>query len=286
MVISKDPMVAIKNFYPPESLKDYVKYFWHLETRELNNTRKRFQIFPDGLPGLLFHHHNGRQVLELPDQQKLPLSFVYGLSTHAFTNYTSNQFSAVGVSLYPWVLNLFFDINHMEFSNQIIDLRDFCRAALNEEVLRAPDAETAIKILSGYLMQKLNGKRREDLLIKDSIKRINNNNGTLIRDLSEIYQLSERQFERRFKQTTGISPYQYFKITRFQSALKRINFNPVENLSAIAYAAGFADQSHFIREFNRYSGLTPNSYLKIKHQNQALLSGHIHQNIPQRILLS
>lgn len=278
-------MLIIQNFHPAECLRNHVKYFWKLEAGELNSTRQCFQIFPDGLPGLLFHHHHGKQALELPDKQKLPASFVYGLSTRAFTNYTNTEFSAIGVSLYPWALHTIFKINSAEFSNQMVALEDLTDFTLNERLFNAPDADNAIKILSGYLIQKINFTLSEDLVIKDSIQQISNNPEALIRDLIENYQLSERQFERRFKHTTGVSPYQYSKVLRFQRSLTKLNFYPDEHLSAVAYSSGFADQSHFIREFKQYSGVTPNSYLKIKQQNQHLLSGHVQHTIPQRILL-
>ncbi|MET4140297.1 AraC family transcriptional regulator [Pedobacter sp. UYP1] len=277
-------MLAIQNFHPPECLRNYVKYFWYMDANALNNSRKCFRIFPDGLPGLLFHHHNGQQVLELPDGQKLPSSFIYGLSTHAFTNYSSTGFSAIGVSLYPWAFHRIFKIDSVECSNNMLALDDLTAFTLNEKLFDAPNADTAIKILSGYLIQKVNCAAREDQLIKDSIRQINNNPNTLIRDLSKSFGLSERQFERRFKQTAGISPYQYFKVLRFQRSLTALNFNLTQSLSAVAYCSGFADQSHFIREFKQYSGITPNSYLKLNQQNQQILSGHIRQNIPQRIL--
>jgi AraC-like DNA-binding protein len=31
----------------------------------------------------------------------------------------------------------------------------------------------------------------------------------------------------------------------------------------IGYDSGFADQSHFIRTFKKYTGLTPSAYLKM-----------------------
>lgn len=277
-------MLTIQNFHPPECLRNYVKYFWYIDANTLNNSRKCFHVFPDGLPGLLFHHHNGQQVLELPDGQKLPSSFIYGLSTHAFTNYTSTAFSAIGVSLYPWEFHRIFKVDSVECSNKMVAFDDLTAFTLNEKLFNAPNAAAAIKILSGYLIQKVGCAASEDQLIKDSIRQMNNNPETLIRDLIKDCQLSERQFERRFKQTTGISPYQYFKVLRFQRSLTALNFNPAESLSAVAYSSGFADQSHFIREFKQYSGITPNSYLKLKQQNQQMLSVHIHQNIPQRIL--
>lgn len=35
------------------------------------------------------------------------------------------------------------------------------------------------------------------------------------------------------------------------------------NQAQIAYASGYADQSHFIREFRQFSGYTPGALLKV-----------------------
>lgn len=66
---------------------------------------------------------------------------------------------------------------------------------------------------------------------------------------------SPRQLERDFHAAIGLSPKQFASIARFDWAagqLRRQAPGP-----GFAFAAGYADQAHFIHEFNRYAGVAP-----------------------------
>ena len=71
---------------------------------------------------------------------------------------------------------------------------------------------------------------------------------------------SRRVFERRFKARTGFSPALFQRIVRFQRCYRMLERGEVANLTELAMARGYADQSHFIRDFKRFSGLNPRSY--------------------------
>lgn len=92
--------------------------------------------------------------------------------------------------------------------------------------------------------------------------------------LQSISGMSERSLERYFQDNIGITPRDYLGIERFnkfaftlshkRSGLKEIS------LLQLALDAGYYDQSHFIRQCKRYSGLTPNKFFK---EYNAVLSG-------------
>ena len=88
---------------------------------------------------------------------------------------------------------------------------------------------------------------------------------TSITELSGIACLSKKQFERSFNSFVGINPKEYTRIVRFQKALAQMQYQPGKeiNQAQIAYTSGYADQSHFIREFKQFCGYTPMSLLKI-----------------------
>jgi AraC-like DNA-binding protein len=78
-------------------------------------------------------------------------------------------------------------------------------------------------------------------------------------DLAGVAGLSVRAFERQFRRFFHRSPQQYVKRVRVRTAcyaLVRSGLPLVE----IAQAHGFADQSHFAREFRREVGMTPSDY--------------------------
>ena len=85
-----------------------------------------------------------------------------------------------------------------------------------------------------------------------------------VTELSSIACLSKKQFEREFQSHVGMNPREYTRIVRFQKALAQMQYQPNGiNQAQIAYASGYADQSHLIREFKRLCGYTPMSLLKI-----------------------
>lgn len=53
-----------------------------------------------------------------------------------------------------------------------------------------------------------------------------------------------------------MNPKEYRRIARFQRALRMMQLGS-RDYADIAYANGYSDQSHFIRDFRQFSGMTP-----------------------------
>jgi AraC family transcriptional regulator len=68
-----------------------------------------------------------------------------------------------------------------------------------------------------------------------------------------------RQFHHYYACTLG----EYIRKLRVEKALTLIKERE-HSLTEIAFASGFADQSHFIRAFKRFTGLLPLAYKKNK----------------------
>lgn len=79
-----------------------------------------------------------------------------------------------------------------------------------------------------------------------------------IRDLTQHIGLSQSALERRFHQSVGVSPKKFAMLVRLQRAI-RLKENGIRT-STIAHAAGYFDHSHFINDFQRITGNTPEAY--------------------------
>lgn len=84
----------------------------------------------------------------------------------------------------------------------------------------------------------------------------------LFRPLAEIaaaFTLSERQFERRFRSSTGQSLRAFRQQFRWSRLVREVVFGrrQAPNWVDAAYGGGYADQSHLHRDFRRYTGHTP-----------------------------
>ncbi|MGC1394377.1 MAG: AraC family transcriptional regulator [Coleofasciculaceae cyanobacterium] len=71
--------------------------------------------------------------------------------------------------------------------------------------------------------------------------------------------LSHYYFCSLFKQSIGISPWQYVIKQRVERA-KQLLKNSEVAISEVALACGFANQSHLNKHFRKLTGIAPNCY--------------------------
>ena len=79
------------------------------------------------------------------------------------------------------------------------------------------------------------------------------------RHLASLSNMSLRAFERQFRAAFHLTPQKFLRKLRLRIATRALMYTD-ESLSAIALNCGFADQSHFSREFRRQFGRTPREY--------------------------
>ncbi len=78
-------------------------------------------------------------------------------------------------------------------------------------------------------------------------------------DLAALLGMSQFHFSHLFKQSIGITPYQYLlqqRIERAKQLLKQTN----SSIMDIAFACGFSSHSHLSKQFRQTTGITPKSY--------------------------
>jgi AraC-like DNA-binding protein len=79
------------------------------------------------------------------------------------------------------------------------------------------------------------------------------------RHLASLSNMSLRAFERQFRAAFHLTPQRFLRKLRLRLASRALIYTD-DSLAAIAVTCGFADQSHFSREFRRHFGRTPRDY--------------------------
>lgn len=250
-------------YRPQPTLEKFVEYFWTFDGSD-NPCVRTLEMFPTGVSGVLFQHHNGRPALgSTLDGHPVthggcPTSFVYGKRTETRHTFANGPFALTGVVLTPQGLRTLFKIDPGSLSDGSVPINEFSRQNVSDHLLNARSGRERVAVLSEFLIGHANNAAPEDLLVTESLHYIRRAiQSVRVRDLLKLLKVSERQFQRRFARAIGLSPHQYIRIVRFRKALQLMKAHQFQRLSDVAYDLCYADQSHFIKDVEAFSGYRP-----------------------------
>jgi AraC-like DNA-binding protein len=245
---------------PPPHLAPYVRSFWTLESGQAYTHRN----MADGCAEMVFHYQTVFDEL-LPNghTETAAASAIQGPSQQ-YRRFTATKgFGIFGVYLYPFALNGLFNIPVTAISNQMPSVQEFLGAEgrwLEEQMMLARSNTQRINAVIQFLEKQLRKHHRPLHPVAGAVRQlIHTQAAGSLRNLSAQYCLSERQFERRFKELAGFSPKLYARIMRFQAATSQFS-GKKQSLTQLAYQCGYYDQAHFIHDFKEFSGFTPSAY--------------------------
>lgn len=253
-------------YAPSELLSSYVKYYWTLEdVRDSSLARER--IFPDGCMELIFHYgdpfskyYNENATL------KQPRSFIHG-QLHSFMDVQANgKIGLFSIRFMPQGLHSFLKMSADDLTDHAVPVQEIWGndgLLLEEKIMEAKSTRQRIQIVEDFLLRHLIVRRSGNDEINYCVRTILNSTELIaIEKLSSEVNMGRRHLERKFIDAVGLSPKLFARISRFQSVLNLIEKNKTSSLTTIAYATGFYDQSHFIKDFKEFTGLNPKHYFK------------------------
>lgn len=255
--------MEFKQIPPPAYLSPYIRYYWMLESSSA--AEGSFRTIADGSPGLIFQPAD--QGIMYQNDKALPGIFLFGQATGHANIRVEGRFAATGIFFKPNALKAVFGMNAGSLTDTCMDLAPEAKKQgfyLTEQLAAANTENERTDLLSAYLLTLIRKHEgRNDRQMQYAMSRIMQSNGGIgIKELREEVSLTERSFERRFKQYVGITPKLFARITRFQGSLHQLRQNDFDKLSDIAFGNDYADQSHFIRAFREFAGISPLQYHK------------------------
>ena len=253
-----------QTFHPSVTLAPYVRFFWALEGEVKQGEEFVHRSMADGCVEIVFHYRTSFDELDAEGNRTYsPISSIQAQST-AFRRFSANEsFGIFGAYLFPYAIPRLFAYPASDFTNISPDLESTFGLEgrlIEEQIISAFNNEARVEIVSRFLESKLSVSTRELPTIYHAIHSVLDAAGDVrISELAREHALSTRQFERKFKEFAGLNPKLYSRVVRFQAATQH-KFAGVRDLTEIAYACGYYDQSHFINDFRQFSGYTPKEY--------------------------
>jgi AraC-like DNA-binding protein len=253
---------------PSQHLTGYVRFYWFVE----GNLPYVHHAFAYPCPEFIFCYKGHFKYSIKQGKDTILTSTIFG-QTETFSRVTLNNeyFGIFGVHLYPHAFSQLFRLPANELSNHYATLNAVLGKdgeMLEEKVMLASNNTQRAKLVSDFLEARLKNVKTEHTSISSAITTIvNSYHASSVQALADTNFLSLRQFERRFKELSGFSPKSFLRIMRFNSVLKKDLQH--KSLTEMGIECGYYDQSHFIHDFKKFSGISPKEYFKKEMQAAA-----------------
>lgn len=235
------------------------------------------RIVPDGRCELITHF--GAPYAEVDADGKLhvqPVMLFAGQVTRPLTLQCAGPAGVVGVRFHPDGARAFLGRSVRETTNHRIPIDNLLPESgemLERDIAAAHDDATRAALACEFVGRRIARiSHEDDVRVHACVRRIEASSGTVtLEELLEEAGIGRRQLERRFSEAVGVGPALLASIIRFRGVFDVLERDGTRPWTEAALAAGYYDQSHFIREFRRFVGCAPSEFLRAGSELSAAL---------------
>ncbi|WP_206604274.1 AraC family transcriptional regulator [Aquimarina sediminis] len=244
-----DKKVTYQEFIPNTFLQEYIYCYWQLKTTEKLSSQFNYKVVSDGCIDILFE-------INTPQE-----SFVAGFCKKYTEFLLNNEFNYVGVRFLPTMFTQIFNIDASDLSNMFQNLDDFVPKTsqfIKDHFHHELTTNEIKNIFDQYFTQLITKVDfNNDNRLYNAVHIILKNQGVLhvVNDID--VGVSPRQLQRLFKFYIGDTPKTFSKVVQFQNILKAKPTTQSLQQNKLFYDIGYYDQSHFIKDFKNFYGVTP-----------------------------
>jgi AraC-like DNA-binding protein len=268
-------MKAMKvSFTQPErQLSPFVAFIWVFESSFGVPIADSRIIVPDGRAKIIIPFRNSlcaavnHRLIDAKEQQ----IFLVGIQSNpAIIGSPATNTGTIGIELTPKGLYHFFHLSMHEIANRIASFEDLFGpwgARLQNLLGDAEDPQEKIALLQSALTHLLQKNEKDYLLLDHALDIIVQTHGTVqVQELEAQIGYTRRYLDMLFKEHLGVSPKSLARIMRFQRYYQLwMQQKSPTSFKDILYTY-YYDQSHFIREFKRFTGYTPQRYREMANE--------------------
>jgi AraC-like DNA-binding protein len=260
--------MQLKHIQPHPLLKGYIDKMWVFESsgRVPNDDMKL--VVPNGLIKLVVPYRNGLS-------GKMSDGFYHLSKEHSITligiadipaiveAQNDSVAGTIGVEFSPEGAYRFFKLRQSDIKNKIHPLSEVLGKTariLEEKISNAESVNDKVNLLQEFLL-KLFSLQEADPIFDHCVQKIRASAGQVsINELERETGYSSRWLHMKFIEKVGLSPKNLSSILRFQQYYQALAINQEKVFMEKEFYNHYYDQSHFIKEFKRFTGLPPTRF--------------------------
>ncbi len=227
--------------YHFQELNDWCMCIWEMKSKQECKQAIYNEILPDACIDIVI------------DFQSRTICFS-GFSKETEHFVLSGKVDYLGVRMKPGALYALLHVEADQVMDRMIPFTEI-ETAVNPELFFQCEEAQRISVLKNYLSEKC-ASVADHPMIHVADRLYEHPNDQTVSAIAAEFGYHQRQLVRIFKRWYGISPKVLLNILRLHFSLEMM-LTENKKLSDIAAICGFYDQSHFIKEIKRYTGISP-----------------------------
>lgn len=261
-------MLATKR-YPVSNplLKKLIKYFWTVESQA--SVTVNHKLLPECNIDFIFNFSSPIKYIVDGKSEAVPQGFhFHGVRDRYYIINSTGKVNVLGVSFFKDGLFPLLKAPLSEFGNNVAELDAIFggfTAMLEEKLRAAACVQDRIDTLENELLELADAGLIPDKSTCSLLRAYDENSGELsVGEFCGQYGVNPRKLERAFNKYIGVSPKKYARIHRLKKAVDRMVESTDIKLTSFAYEHNYYDQTHFIKDFQAFTGSTPTQFLREK----------------------
>ncbi|HTF97086.1 MAG TPA: helix-turn-helix domain-containing protein [Cellvibrio sp.] len=247
--------LGFRSFLPHPYLQTWVQRYWIARQPRVPEQGFVEKLYPDGGTNINFRFIPN----QLPEvsfnafQTLSTMEFMGNVDLLGIRFHPGGAFQLFGLDM-PALMGNIYNANELDtdINNQgLLDLRD--------QLKSADSIAKRIGLIDDWLLQQAAQRLAHAGPVQQLLTHLPDAENS-INTLSAHVNLSRRQLERRFQQEVGLTMVYVKQLQQIKKARQLISINPERPLVDIAHEAGFYDQAHFNRQFQKINQQTPGQY--------------------------
>jgi AraC-like DNA-binding protein len=258
---------------PGPPLAEFVERLWFYDDLIAPHPRER--VLPDGTFELIINLADQprkvfpRDALRAPQEYRR--SWISGAHSEFIVIDVIARAALMGAHFHPGGASQVLGFPADELRDRVVELEDLWGSDaryLREALLEATAPQAKFQILERHLTRRMRSRGPPDRTVAHALRRFHMEpHVATIDEAAHLAGVSHKHLIAKFREVVGLTPKVFCRIGRFQKVLRTIHRQETVGWAEVAAACGYYDQSHFIQDFRRFSGLNPTAYLRERGDN-------------------
>jgi AraC-like DNA-binding protein len=273
--------MLLKDFLPDPENRELIRLFRIIHLNLDERAGEQVKAYPPRPEHVLSFFPKSMETANYDGQNKSMLrSVLTGQHGKPFNRTIRNEFLCLQIVFQPCGLFRITGISSHELNNQYLDAELIFgkqMECVNDQLFHAASYHEILLIANAF-SKTLKPKKSSTAMDQAGNHLLHHDGNSSLDWLAKESSLSIKQFERNFRQRTGITPKIFSRIARFDKAFRMKNDHPEMDWLSIAVACGYYDYQHLAKDYKDFTSLTPPAFHLIDAKSPERLFG-LHEGI-------